>query len=84
MDTDPTLEPLGPAELHARIEQQDRVLAEQQREVVELRDQLYRQDRVLREARAILVLVLESRVYRLMRALGRWAWLEHRIRRVLR
>ena len=71
------------SELLAHIEQQDRALAEQQRELGELRARLYRRDEKLREARAVLRLVLRSRVYLLMRALGRWGWLAHRIRRVL-
>jgi hypothetical protein len=62
--------------LLARIEQQALLLAEQ-------RALLYRRDQELREARAALHLVTQSRVYRLARRLGRWGWLKHRIRRVL-
>ena len=70
--------------LLARIEQQAEALAELRRESAELRARLYQRDKELREARAVLALVLSTRAYRLMRALGRWGWLEHRVRRVLR
>jgi hypothetical protein len=73
----------GESDLFARIERQDRALAEQRRELGELRDRLHRRDEELREARAVSTLLLRSRVYRLLRALGRWGWLEHRIRRAL-
>ena len=84
MDRNPTLELREESELRARIERQDRALAEQQRELRDLRNQLDPQDRALREACDVLALILKSRVYWLMRALGRWGWLERRIRRVLR
>ena len=42
------------------------------------------QDRALGEFRTVLVLLRESQVYRVMLALGRWGWLDRRIRRVLR
>ena len=63
-----------------QIEQQAKALAEQ---LAALRTLLYRRDEQLREARAALMLLSRSRVYRLMRVLGRWGWLERRINRVL-
>ena len=55
----------------------------EQRELVELRARLHRREEELHEARDVLLLVTMTRVYRLLRSLGRWGWLEHRIRRVL-
>ena len=83
MSTRPTPDPLGPSELLSRLDHQARVLEEQCRELGELRIRLYRCDQELGEARAVSELLLRSRVYRLLRALGRWGWLEHRIRRAL-
>jgi hypothetical protein len=82
-DGDPTPEHLDPSELRAQLERQAQDLAKQRQELGELRARLYRRDEELREARTTLGLVASSRVYRLMRALGRWGWLEHRIRRAL-
>lgn len=83
MDTRPTPDPLEPSELLSRLDQQARALEERGRELAELRARLYRREQELGEARAVSELLLRSRVYRLLRALGRWGWLEHRIRRAL-
>ena len=70
-------------ELIAEIERQARLLAEQRRALDALRSQADRQDARLREACSVLALLRTSRVYRLMRFLGRWGWLERRIQYVL-
>jgi hypothetical protein len=69
--------------LLARIEQQDAALAELRRELGELRVRAHRQSEELSEARIALRLLSRSRLYRLARFLGRWEWLEWRIRRGL-
>ena len=69
--------------LLARIEQQAEALAELRRELAELRAQDHRRSEELREAQIAVRLLARSRVYRLARALGRWGWLERRIRRGL-
>jgi hypothetical protein len=69
--------------LLARIEHQDEALAALRRELVELRARAYRQSEELREAQIALRLLSRSRLYRLARFLGRWGWLERRIRRGL-
>ena len=84
MENDPAPERLERSALLARIERQDRALAECRQEATELRARLYRREQELHEARAVAMLLLRSRVYRLLRALGWWGWLEHRIRRALR
>jgi len=83
VDGDPTPEHVDSSGLRAQIEQQAQALAEQRQQVAVLRTLLFRRERELCEARATLALVSSSRVYYLMRALGRWGWLEHRIRRAL-
>jgi len=80
---EPTPEHVDSSGLHAQIEQQAQALMEQRQQVAALRTLLFRRDRELCEARATLTLVSSSRVYYLMRTLGRWGWLAHRIRRVL-
>ena len=69
--------------LLARIEQQAEALAALRREAIALRARVHRQSEDLREARLALMLLSRSRVYRLMRVLGRWGWLERRINRAL-
>ena len=81
---DPMPEHVGSSGRRARIEQQAQAPAEQHQQVAALRTLLSWRDEELREARTTLALIGSSRVYHLMRALGRWGWLEHRIRRVLR
>jgi hypothetical protein len=81
---DPLPEHVGSSGCRAQIERLAQALAEQRQQVAALRTLLYRRDEELREARTTLALIASSRVYHLMRALGRWGWLEHRIRRVLR
>ena len=66
------------------IEVLERDAEERERELGELRAWLDRREQELAEAHGVLILVLRSRVYRMMRALGRWGLLEHRISRVLR
>ena len=83
VDRDPMSGQEARADLLGQLERQARAAALQQ-ELKALRERLARRDGELREAHAILVLVLSSRVYRLMRSLGRWGWLERRIRRALR
>ena len=83
VDESPTPEQREHSALVTPIARQDRALAEQAGELQELRARLYRREEELREARAVLVLLLTSRVYLLMRLIGRWGWLEHRIRRAL-
>jgi len=83
VDGDPTPEHVDSSGLRAQIEQQAQALAEQRRELGELRARLHRREEELREARAVLRLLSTSRVYYLMRTFGRWGWLAHRIRRVL-
>jgi len=69
--------------LLAQIEQQAEALAELRRELVALRARAYRQSEDLHEAQVALRLLSRSRLYRLARFLGRWGWLERRIRRGL-
>ena len=69
--------------LLARIEQQDEALAALRRELGDLRVRAHRQSEELREAQIAFRLLLRSRLYRLARFLGRWGWLERRIRRGL-
>ena len=83
VDGDPMSEHATSSELRVQLERQAQDLAERRRELAELRARLYRREQELGEARAVSELLLRSRVYRLMRALGRWGWLEHRIRRAL-
>ena len=45
---------------------------------------IQQQAAALSDARAVLVLLVLSRPYQLMRLLGRWGWLEQRILRALR
>ena len=84
MDGDRTQGQSTLSEVVAHVRRQDQGLAERQRELVELRARLYRREQELHEARAVLVLVSSSRMYRLLRVLGQWGWLDHRIRRALR
>ena len=84
VDRDPTSGQVARADLLGQRERQARAAPLQQQELEALRARLERRDEELREAHAILVLVLSTRVYRLMRLLGRWGWLERRIRRALR
>ena len=84
VDGDPVPEHATSSELRVQLERQARTIEEQRRELGELRVRLHRCDQELGETRAVLILMLRSRVYWVMRALGRWGWLEHRIRRVLR
>jgi hypothetical protein len=72
------------SQLLAQLERQARALEEQGRELGELRARLHEQEEELRDARTVSTLLLRSRGYRVMRALGRWGWLERRIRRALR
>lgn len=69
--------------LLAQIEQQAEALAELRRELVALRVRAHRQSEDLHETRIALRLLSRSRLYRLARFLGRWEWLEWRIRRGL-
>ena len=69
MEKATALERLERSALLARIDQQARAPEEQGRELGTLRGRLYRRDQELGEARAVLGLLLSSRVYRLMRRL---------------
>ena len=50
----------------------------------DLRVRVEQQALTLKRARTVLVLIPRSRVYRVLRALGRWGWLERRINQALR
>ena len=67
----------------ALIEEQAKAIEGLHRELVARLGWIERQAEALREARVILLLVSESRVYRVMRVLGRWGWLGRRIHRAL-
>lgn len=69
--------------LLAKIEEQAKVLAERRQALAAQQAEIERQAKELREAQTALLLLSRTRVYRLARALGRWGWLERRIRRVL-
>ena len=77
-------EHVGSSGRRSQIERPAQAPAEQRQQVAALRTLLSRRDEEFREARTTLALIASSRVYYLMRVLGRWGWLEHRICRVLR
>ena len=68
----------------ALIKEQAETIADLHRELAARLVLIERQATALRDARTIFVLLMMSRSYQLMRLLGRWGWLAHRIRRVLR
>ena len=82
--------PLGEVEgpdVEARlvlIQEHAQAIDDLHRELVARLEVIEWQDRALREFRTVLVLLRETRVYRAMLALGRWRWLDRRIRRALR
>ena len=68
----------------AVIQQQAEVIEGLQRESAARLALIERHAAALGDARAVLVLLVLSRPYQLMRLLGRWGWLEQRILRALR